>query len=545
MKAFLLIIVFIASGVVFAQDIRTVPQSNLLSLTQRLNSAGLISTRDYFFKLKPSVFIANDFRRYPETPGELNPSEIALFRHSETQYSYDLTGDLNRYSVTVGSPYSLLNDSIYNVFYSESENDYSFFMNGIMESDVSTDLHNGTNSSYLKAGMILGGRINDFYYYFSATNGSASGDKNNYLRISSFRQNFKFNEKPESSFFDETHGFISYQTKHLSIKLGRDYVLLGHSSNFPLLDNSNLPIDQFSIQIQTNHFNYSHLHAKVLDKIVTVNDTVAGPINSSVDKHIAYHRFSITLFSDLVLGLGEFVIYSDRGLDLSYINPFSFYKSIEHANRDRDNSILFLDVFYNTGKRIQPYGLLLIDDIDFAKAGTGWWGNQVLYNAGFWVFSNLDWIPFDVNVDWLKVEPYVFSHRIQRNNFANNGIGLASTILPNSENYAVSGKFYLNTRLNLLFSYIYTEHGSNYTDSNGNVKYNAGGDINTGKRITDSDIIIFGSGERERINKIKLELTWDFILNFRTTFGIDYNHIKSEHYFREHFYNYIKLSLKF
>ena len=50
------------------------------------------------------------------------------------------------------------------------------------------------------------------------------------------------------------------------------------------------------------------------------------------------------------------IVYSNRSMDLSYINPFNFYKSAEHANQDRDNSLLFLDLQNNSLKGISFYG---------------------------------------------------------------------------------------------------------------------------------------------------------------------------------------------
>jgi hypothetical protein len=60
------------------------------------------------------------------------------------------------------------------------------------------------------------------------------------------------------------------------------------------------------------------------------------------DKFLVYHRIGFNINRHFNFGVGEFIIYGRRGIDLSYLNPFAFYKSIEHSNRDRDNSMLFL-----------------------------------------------------------------------------------------------------------------------------------------------------------------------------------------------------------
>ncbi|NUN08554.1 MAG: hypothetical protein HUU54_05190 [Ignavibacteriaceae bacterium] len=524
---------------------RTVEDNYALQFNQRINSFGHGRFRDNFYKIRPVLFLIDDTRSFSKISAESSFAESPYYENILQKYNYDLEDNFDGYNTTTDDPSSVYRNDNYNFFFSDKTSDYSFFMNGVFETDFTTDIDNQKNSSYIRAGMILGGKIDNFNYYFFATNGKSFGDKNVYSGDSRFRGNYKYNESAESSFFDETHGFLSYTNKNLEIKIGRDYVRLGHSANFPLLDNSGLPLDMLSVQVQTEFFTYSHLHAKLLDRIVVTQDSISGPVNYSEDKHLAYHRFSINLFNSLILGFGEFVIYSGRGLDISYLNPFSFYKSIEHNNRDRDNSILFMDFIFNSGRGFQPYGLVLLDDIDFSKMGTGWWGNQVIYNAGFWLHTYAGNYPFDINADWMRVEPYVFSHRIRRNNYAENGAGLASRIIPNSYNYAVSGRLFISPRLNIALSYLYFSHGTNIYDLNGNLVFNAGGNINEGKRVSDPDVIHFGEGEIEHSHNIRFELMWEFIRNFRLTFGIDYNEKKSKNLITQELFNHIRIMIKF
>lgn len=528
-----------------AQDMRITVDNYSAQFNKRLNSFGKGRLRDYFVSPTPLSFISDDVLKYYQSSSLSSLPENEHYAYLYHKFNYDLSNSFQAYDITIDHPASFINDRQHNFFFSDSAAGFSYFMNGIFESDYSSDLSNQLSASYIRAGMSLGGRIDNFSFYFFATNGKSFGEKKVYSGESRFKENYKFNESPDASFFDETHGFLSYSTNNLELKLGRDYVTLGHSSNFPVIDHSGLPLDFFSLRVQSDYFNYSHLHAKLLDRITVSYDSVSGNINSSEDKHLAYHRFSVTLFNSLILGMGEFVIYSARGLDLSYINPFSFYKSIEHSNRDRDNSLLFIDFLYNPGVGIQPYGLILLDDIDFSKMGTGWWGNQVLYNAGIWIHTYVGKYPLDINADWLRAEPYVFSHRIHRNNFTDNGTSLASSILPNSNNYSVSADLYISPRLKILMKYHYYSHGKNLYDANGNLVFNAGGDVNEGKRLVDSDMIRFGEGENEQVQNLKFELLWEFIRNFRTSFGLDYNHTKSKNLTKQEFFNYIRVMVKF
>ena len=147
------------------------------------------------------------------------------------------------------------------------------------------------------------------------------------------------------------------------------------------------------------------------------------------------------------LGLGEIVIYANRSIDLSYLNPFAFYKSVEHANQDRDNSILFFDLANNSIEGLKFYSTIMLDDIDFGKLGTGWYGNQILLNLGLYSANFYKYIPLEISLQYLRIDPYVFTHRILESNYTNLGFGLGADIPPNSETYILGFKYYFTYRL--------------------------------------------------------------------------------------------------
>ena len=77
-------------------------------------------------------------------------------------------------------------------------------------------------------------------------------------------------------------------------------------------------------------------HGKVIGEKGFAADSITGGVATVEDKYIGYHRLGLNISKDISLGGGEIIIYSKRSLDLSYLNPFSFYKTVEHGNQDRD-----------------------------------------------------------------------------------------------------------------------------------------------------------------------------------------------------------------
>ena len=91
--------------------------------------------------------------------------------------------------------------------------------------------------------------------------------------------NFKFNEKPEENFFDETQAYISADFDLVKLKLGRDSFKLGYGLNKSILDNNSPMFDYFSFKIDYDFFNFSYIHGKLLGERL-VHDSISGLIIS-------------------------------------------------------------------------------------------------------------------------------------------------------------------------------------------------------------------------------------------------------------------------
>jgi hypothetical protein len=187
------------------------------------------------------------------------------------------------------------------------------------------------------------------------------------------------------------------------------------------------------------------------------------------------------------------IIYGNRGIDLSYLNPFTFYKSVEHSNQDRDNSMLFFDINYKPASGLKLFSSLLIDDISFGKIGTGWFGNQTLLHAGLFSANLYKIIPADISLEYLRIEPYTLTHRLPGNNFTHNGYNVGEDLQPNSELFFSQINYRFNHRLSCAISFTYAIHGANPLDTDGSIR-NVGGDINLGHRIMDSESVEFLDG---------------------------------------------------
>jgi hypothetical protein len=341
------------------------------------------------------------------------------------------------------------------------------------------------------------------------TNGNSFGDKIASLQKRELQYNFKFNEKPEETFFDETYGYLTADFNEVKFKIGSDRNEIGYGNIKSILGDKAPRYDYLSFNIDYNFFRFSFLHGRLLGTETILIDPISGTTSSINEKYFSYHRIGFDISKHLKFGMGEIVVYSKRGIDLSYVNPFNFYKSVEHSNRDRDNAILFLDFTNNSIKGLKLYSTVLIDDINFSKLGSGWWGNQVAYHAGIASYNLYHLIPLDLMFEYYRVEPYVFTHRILDNNYTNYSYQLNENVPPNSELFFGRINYRFTHRINFSLEFAYSVHGANVLDANGNFIRNVGGDVNVGHRTTDSETASFLDGDREYFRRVALRIIFE------------------------------------
>ncbi|MBU0474152.1 MAG: hypothetical protein KKF62_08305 [Bacteroidetes bacterium] len=435
------------------------------------------------------------------------------------------------------SYYSLFEDTTETELFNQKEKFLYFYTDsskfnafvkfvGTGESIYLVDKYSSDNksSSLFTFGAEITGTIsNNFGFYAKATNGLQFGDK----ELASFKNNLKYNYKYNSDhdstqYFDETSGYLSAEFDFIRFKIGRDRVNIGYGFSKSIMDNYAPPMDYLSMQINYSIISFSFLHGKLFGDASIVPNVISGGQKKINDKYIAYHRLGLNFSKHLQFGVGESIIYANRNIDFSYLNPFNFYKSAEHANQDRDNSMLFFDFRNNSLSGLMLYGTFVIDDIDFSKLGTQWYGNKFLYDFGFKyeLFPNI--FPLTIGIQYLRINPYVYAHRFTDNNYTSMNYGIGSNIQPNSESYIFDIRYKPHYRIEIELSYQFVKHGANKIDNNGNVLINYGGDILVGHRIGDSNNVSFLNGVQETSNHFVFKAKYEPIKNYLFTFITDY-----------------------
>lgn len=527
MKLFLyLIIVFSAAFNILAQVEYVQSDNKVYNFLDRMENLNIIERYNSFELPKTRKDISKFLIAVKENESLLDNIDKKILTDLLQEYEFDINNSLENSDKIIGSNgYDLFSQRNKYLFYFV-DSSASMFINLIGESQAISaskpSIKNSFGGLALIGGEIRGTFLNNFGFLISGYNGNAFGNRVATSLSDKLKFNYKFNENQDSSFFDDTFGYLTADFDLVKFKIGSDRLNLGYGPVKTFLGNNTPLFNYISFNIDYKFFTFSFFHGKLLGQSISDTSFITGSVRQIDEKYIGYHRIGFNISNDIDFGFGEFIIYGDRSIDLSYLNPFNFYKSTEHANRDRDNSMLFLD-FNNTSiKGLKFYSTLLLDDIDFSKLGTAWWGNQMLLTIGAASSNLYNLFPIDINVEYVRVDPYVFSHRLIRNNFSNYNYSLSSISNPNTSLLYMGIDYRLTYRLSAATSLTYYVHGANPVNSDGSIRENVGGDIQLGHRLFDSENSKFLDGDLEYGRIFSVKLSYEPIKQLYLILDINY-----------------------
>lgn len=491
-----------------------VPVSNpVYSFLERMDALHFINNYDSFQKPKTRRAIAALLKEVEKKKTELDLVDRNILLDLKSEFSLEMFETTDSYqSLIDGEKYDPLTQKEKFLYFNSGDKG-NLFINLTADGDFIYNnqayLSNLTGQLLNAGGIIRGTLMNTFGFYIQGSNGFSMGSKWAALQKKELQYNYKFNETPEQTFFDDNEGHLSLDFDWINLKFGRDRWLLGYGENKVLLSDNSPKYDYFQLQFNYGIFSFFSFHGKMLGQSSFAADTITGGANVIKEKYMAYHRLGFNLSDNLTFGAGEIIIYGDRAMEFSYLNPFNFYKSVEHNNRDRDNAMIFFDLENRSIKGLKLFATLLLDDINYGKIGTGWYGNQTLWNLGFSSYNLYDIIPIDFYFEYTRVEPYVFTHRLPNNNFTNFGYGLSSVLAPNSELFFSKINYRLSHRFEASFSFSYTLHGANYLDAQRNIIKNVGGDFSVGYRNGDAKSVKFLDGEKQIFRRTSVDIYYE------------------------------------
>lgn len=519
--SFLLFIFFIPFFILKAQTGYVPAGHPVYDFLERMDALQIIDGFNSLERPQTRHDIAKLIVEINEHTHQLSVVDRNMLNDFLSEFEYEMSGKLN---ISTSLVKDGLNDRYsqkekYLFTYSDSGR-AAFFVNLLAEAQniIRYDLDKKTSESSLLGyygGAIRGSLINRFSFLIRGINGRVWGNKDAAKLNRDVRYNYKYNldVSDGQTFYDVTEGYLSAEFDLVKFKIGRDQLNFGYGPFSNILGYSAPQFDYLSFSFMYKIIDFSFFHGKLLGSTYSGIDSLQGVVKKVTDKYLVYHRMGFNISKHFALGLGEMLIYSDRPIDLSYLNPFNFYKTTEHTNQDRDNSLMFFDASNNSIEGLKFYTSLLIDDMDFGKIGKNWYGNQTTFNFTVYSANLYRLVPVDLYFQYLRAEPYMYTQRIKENNFTSGGFSLMDPLQPNSYLIALSCRYRPYYRLSITADFSYMKHGANPVEADGTIR-NVGGDINTGYRLGDSQEVSFLDGDMEYYRAVSLSAVFEPLKNY-------------------------------
>ncbi len=396
--------------------------------------------------------------------------------------------------------------------WASSDRSTTFFMEFLGSAEYRTILQKGSanNVSLGQVGGSFRGTIGGIVGYgLQSTNGTTFGSRALALTDRILRQNANYSDW-HNQFFDQTEAYVSATWNWGSVSLGKEQVACGPGVSNKTFISTNAPLfDAFQFHLHVADLRFSFLQGF----LQSTKELIENSRPYYPDKFLVMHRIEADLFSAVRFGVTEVVVYSQRSLDPAYLNPFNFYKSAEHAGGDRDNPMLGFDLQSISLRGTQVYGSWVIDDVDFSKMGTGWWGNKFIWQAGIQNHSLL--ANTELLLEYSHVEPYVFTHFFNNNEYTNKADVLSFEIPPNSDEWFARIRHWIGSKVLLSITCQYRRHGLNEYSADGTLLINHGGVANE-RFVNGRDDVIarFLDGPRETQSIVTSSIRYEPIRNF-------------------------------
>jgi len=225
-------------------------------------------------------------------------------------------------------------------------------------------------------------------------------------------------------------------------------------------------------------------------------------------KYLSGHRIEISLMSWLDLGFHELVIYGDRSVEPTYLNPFMFYWAAQSHLGDKDNVIMGVDVDIRPIKNTRIYASYFIDDLKKAKIFSNDYANKFSIHVGAQMVNPPGLKDGDLNLEYVRIEPWIYTHKFPINTHRHFDSPLGYNLPPNSEKYGAVLRRRLPSFITIEFGLERIRHGANSIDEHG-ITRNVGGSLHYGWRPGDErESKEWLSGERQKWTALTLGVNW-------------------------------------
>ncbi|MEA3451310.1 MAG: hypothetical protein U9Q83_05340 [Bacteroidota bacterium] len=257
---------------------------------------------------------------------------------------------------------------------------------------------------------------------------------------------------------------------YIFFELGNGKTFFGDGYRSLLLSDNTSPYPYFKTTVDVGNIKYVYMLAKQRDFDFRYSDN----FTDLYPKYTFTHYLSFNFLKRLNFSMFETVVTSPydslgarRGIELNYLNPVVFLRSVEMQQGSPDNVLVGFSGHLKIFKSGMLYGQVFIDEfiLSHIKSPVEYWDEKYGLQAGMKFYNTFGIKRFYSQFEFNAVRPYTYSHLNPIRAYTNNLQSLAHPMGANFvEGLAVVSYSFSDfyTQLKLVYSHFGDNDSQNY-----------------------------------------------------------------------------------
>ena len=249
--------------------------------------------------------------------------------------------------------------------------------------------------------------------------------------------------------FSDSRGGINLYSWWGSIGIQRENIRWGdsyHSSN--ILSGRNPAVPMITLQLTPcKWFQFDYFHAWLVSNVLdstyyylenTTNGNASLKNYRPYNKFMAANMFTFTPIKHLSISLGNSIVYAEQSLQVAYLIPIAFYKSLDHlltkgVRTQNQNSQVFASISVRPINHLQLYGSFFLDEVKFSRFKLSEpENNPISYLVGFnWSGWPIDGLSF--KGEFMRSYIACYTHSIDVLTWASNSYNMGHYMGDNAQ----------------------------------------------------------------------------------------------------------------
>lgn len=310
----------------------------------------------------------------PHWQEEELPLPDSLGLHHPFQ-SFHILGDAILDAFRVGQP----RYALFDYRYRDKDMDFGTQLNFVAGYDQRVE--DGKAFGFIWKGIKLRAKVNErinanAWWWNGAFTGDKEAAKEHSLLIDGF-----FTEAPTQMRVDNLNADLGYRSTHFDAIVGRGRPDFGNNLTGSIILSQRVnDYGYFLTQGRFGALGFRMMHASLMADSTRSQNRLAT--DDFPDKYLALHEITWQITPRIKAFGGEGVVYGDRGWDINYLLPHTFWRVVEHNQWDRDNVVLWGGLEAEPHQNLDLWFTGLFDELSYGKLFSNWWGNKWAIQSG-------------------------------------------------------------------------------------------------------------------------------------------------------------------